>query len=133
MQQSWLDLENLVVVDLRPAEDGPSFEEDEMWDLVDELENEEWLRKREAEKLKEGDKKDKVGDDSESEEPRKEKETEPKEIAKDEASAEVAKKRKKPHGLKSLQLFGFNLTGSEMDLILQDVRAAMFCGVSEAG
>ncbi|BGP23845.1 hypothetical protein Rt10032_c05g2438 [Rhodotorula toruloides] len=121
MQQSWLDLENLIVVDLRPAEDGPTAEEDEMWDLVDEFENDEWLRKREAEKPKKGEKKDSDGEAGESAEKKEDKET-----AKEKDDyGDFKMNKKRPHGLKSLQLFGFNLTGSEMDLILQDSRQTL--------
>lgn len=111
MQRSWPDLEQLIITALRPAEDGPDEEEYEMWDIVDDVEEE---------------------DDSEDDDSTDGSGSEhgDKADSKDEASPEKTEVststevvRKKPRGLKDLQLYGFNVQGSELDLILQDVSA----------
>jgi len=107
MQRSWPDLEVLIVNGLKPAEDGPQHEDDEMWDIVQDLEDAAWDEKQRS---KLGDKDKDEGEAGEG----------GKVVVKDGAGDK--KVARKPRGLTSLQLDGFNLTGSEMDLILQDVR-----------
>ncbi|GAA5851816.1 hypothetical protein JCM9279_001895, partial [Rhodotorula babjevae] len=102
MQRSWPDLEVLIVSGLKPAEDGPQHEEDEMWDIVQDLEDAAWDEKQRS---KLGDKDKDEGEGGEV-------------VVTDGAGDK--KVVRKPKGLTSLQLDGFNLTGSEMQLLLQD-------------
>lgn len=106
LQQSWLDLERLVITDLKPAEDGPEDEVEEMWDLSDAAADAEYDRLKIEKKAGEGD-----DDDDESEN-----KDEGDKVEKDTVVS------KRPRGLKDLQLLGFNVTGTELELILQDVR-----------
>lgn len=105
MQNSWPDLERLYITALRSSFEGPSREEDEMWKLSDEVAFQKTLTgyasREKADKAKEG------GDGSLN---GVEKVTE--------ASKSLPAKRK---GLKDLLLFEFNVQGSELALILQDV------------
>ncbi|GAA6046354.1 hypothetical protein JCM3770_004879 [Rhodotorula araucariae] len=107
MQQSWPDLESLIVANLKPAGDGPSDEEDEMWDLVEELEQGDWERSQAKSRAKDGDADE---DDNAIDK------------GKNQANGSDVLIGDKPkrRGLKSLVLAGFNITGSEMDLLLQD-------------
>lgn len=123
MQRSWPDLEVLHVTNLKPAEDGPQEEEDDMWELVEEIEEAAW-EKRQAEKQG---KKDQEGEGDEGADADKGK---GKEVVAATDAGDDKKDRPKPRGLKVFRLAGFNMTGSEMDLLLQDVRPSFLSQAS---
>ncbi|KAG0661516.1 hypothetical protein C6P46_003928 [Rhodotorula mucilaginosa] len=108
LQQSWLDLERLVITDLKPAEDGPEDEVEEMWEISDAAADAEYDRLKVEKKAGEGD------DDDESEN-----KDEGDKVDKDTIVS------KRPRGLKELQLLGFNVTGTELELILQDSKQTL--------
>ena len=104
LQQSWLDLERLVITDLKPAEDGPEDEVEEMWEISDAAADAEYDRLKVEKKAGEGDDDDEAQNKDEGDK-----------VDKDTVVS------KRPRGLKELQLLGFNVTGTELELILQDV------------
>ncbi|GAA5986591.1 hypothetical protein JCM10908_003816 [Rhodotorula pacifica] len=107
MQQSWRDLEKLIITDLKPAEEGPGEEYDEMWEIADDFADAEYdrqqIERKEGDKEEEGDMEDKD--------------------AGDKSTDSVVARR--PRGLKDLQLYGFNVTGTELELILQDSKQTL--------
>lgn len=120
MQESWTELETLVVTNLKPAEEGPYDEEEEMWDLVEVAEDAEWFREQE-----ERDAKKKREEEGEEEgESMAAAKAEELKVAVEKIDGTDGDKPKRA-GLKTLALLGFNVTGSEMDLILQDVRRSL--------
>lgn len=103
LQKSWLDLERLLITDLEPSEEGPVEESDEMWEISDNFADAQYERLK-SQRMAEGGEAQGVeaGEDVDQ-------------------GATDAAVSPRPRGLKDLQLYGFNVTGTELSLILQDV------------
>ncbi|KAI5476909.1 hypothetical protein MNV49_007081 [Pseudohyphozyma bogoriensis] len=108
LQNSWPELEQLVLYNLRPADDGPMWEEDEMWDLKYELEEE--------------------AEDEDDEESDDEEEKEALDVNDPEwnpVQQKKAKGREKPKGLKTLDLFDPDVGHGELSMLLRDSKSTL--------